>query len=105
MLMMELCAFQMAWAHSKALPVRREIKNATLVHSVGNSCGCISINRATCSRKPLQSTASPKQEAGMAMGLMAFFHCMVRHGTVQYGSLLGGGGGSTGYSTWYLVLF
>ncbi len=24
------------------------------------------------------------------MGLMAFFHCMVRHGTVRYGSLLGG---------------
>ncbi len=24
------------------------------------------------------------------VGFMALFHCMVRHGTVRYGSLLGG---------------
>ncbi len=35
--------------------------------------------------------------------LMALFHCMARHDTVRYSSLLGGF--STGYSPWYLVLF
>ncbi len=33
--------------------------------------------------------------------LMALFHCMVRHGTVRFTF----GGFSTGYCTWYLILF
>ncbi len=33
--------------------------------------------------------------------LLALFHCMVRHGTVRYTF----GGFSTGYCTWYLILF
>ncbi len=33
--------------------------------------------------------------------LMALFHCMVRHGTVQYGSLLGGFPLGTVPGTWY----
>ncbi len=33
--------------------------------------------------------------------LMALFHCMVRHGTVRYGSLLGGFPLRTVPSTWY----
>ncbi len=28
--------------------------------------------------------------ARLALTLLALFHCMVRHGTVRYGSLLGG---------------
>ncbi len=32
---------------------------------------------------------------------MALFHCMVRHGTVRFTF----GGFSTGYCTWYLILF
>ncbi len=32
---------------------------------------------------------------------MAFFHCMVRHGTVRYGSLLGGFPLGTVPGTWY----
>ncbi len=35
------------------------------------------------------------------MKLMALFHCMVRHGTVRFTF----GGFSTGYCTWYLILF
>ncbi len=34
-------------------------------------------------------------------GLMALFHCMVRYGTVRFTF----GGFSTGYCTWYLILF
>ncbi len=38
--------------------------------------------------------------------LMALFHCMVWHGTARYGSVrFTFGGFSTGYSTWYLILF
>ncbi len=33
--------------------------------------------------------------------LLALFHCMVRHGTVRFTF----GGFSTGYCTWYLILF
>ncbi len=33
--------------------------------------------------------SAPKQE-GCTASLLALFHCMVRHGTVRYGSLLGG---------------
>ncbi len=33
--------------------------------------------------------------------LMALFHCMVRHGTLRFTF----GGFSTGYCTWYLILF
>ncbi len=33
--------------------------------------------------------------------LMALFHCMVRHGTVRYGSLLGGFPLGTVPGTWY----
>ncbi len=32
---------------------------------------------------------------------MVLFHCMVRHGTVQYGSLLGGFPLGTVPGTWY----
>ncbi len=33
--------------------------------------------------------------------VMALFHCMVRHGTVRYGSLLGGFPLATVPGTWY----
>ncbi len=33
--------------------------------------------------------------------LLALFHCMVQHGTVRFTF----GGFSTGYCTWYLILF
>ncbi len=36
-----------------------------------------------------------------ALSQMALFHCMVRHGTVQYGSLLGGFPLGTVPGTWY----
>ncbi len=32
----------------------------------------------------------PKQLTAAIVDIMALFHCMVRHGTVRYGSLLGG---------------
>ncbi len=36
-----------------------------------------------------------------SLDLMALFHCMVRHGTVRYGSLLGGFPLGTVPGTWY----
>ncbi len=38
---------------------------------------------------------------GRSVSQMALFHCMVRHGTVRYGSLLGGFPLGTVPGTWY----
>ncbi len=65
---MALLAFHIALAQISALLLRREIKKATLEHSVVNLCDCISRNSATCRRKPPHSAASPAYEAGRAMG-------------------------------------
>ncbi len=65
---MALFAFQTALAQISALPLRREIKKATLERSVVNLCDCISMNSAPCRRKPPHSAASPAYGAGRAMG-------------------------------------
>ncbi len=49
---MALLAFHIALAQISALPLRREIKKSTLERSVMNLCDCISMNSATCRRKP-----------------------------------------------------
>ncbi len=41
---------------------------------------------------------------GFWQPLMALFHCMVQHGTVQYGSLLGGFPLGTVPGTWYFLV-
>ncbi len=61
--------FQIVSAHCKAGPVRAEITNAILDCSVVKICGCSSIVREHCNRKPLHSSASPEKGAGQAMGL------------------------------------
>ncbi len=66
---MAVLAVHMALAHVNARPERREIKKATLERSVGNFCGCISTNSASCRRKPPHSAKSPASAAGNAMGL------------------------------------
>ncbi len=53
----------MALAQDNARPERREIKNATLERSVGNFCGCISIYKASCNRKPPHSAESPRRQS------------------------------------------
>ncbi len=53
----------------------------------------------TCFRAPLKS--SPSIGLTSPASLMALFHCMVRHGTVRYGSLLGGFPLGTVPGTWY----
>ncbi len=63
---MAVLAFSMTLAHVNARPERREIKKATLEHSVENLCGCISVYNASCRRKPPHSAESA---AGNAMGL------------------------------------
>ncbi len=62
--------FQIVSAHCKAGPVRAEITNAILDCSVVNICGCSSIVREHCNKKPLHSSASPEKDAGRAMGLV-----------------------------------
>ncbi len=53
----------------------------------------------TTESQDLGLTSHPKD--GALSQYMALFHCMVRHGSVR----LTFGGFSTGYCTWYLVLF
>ncbi len=48
--------------------------------------------------------AKEGQNEGVQSWVMALFHCMVRHGTVRFGTVHFWGV-STGYCTWYLVLF
>ncbi len=66
---MAVLVFHIALAHDNARPERREIRNATLEHSVGNFAGCSLMKSTTWRRKPPQSAASPALEAGMTMGL------------------------------------
>ncbi len=40
----------------------------------------------------------------LTLSVMALFHCMVRHGTVRYGSLLGGFPLGTVPGTWYFFM-
>ncbi len=56
---MAVSAFHMAFAQDSAPSERREIKKATLARSVGNFCGCISMNNDSCRRKPPQPAGSP----------------------------------------------
>ncbi len=48
-----------------------------------------------------QAKQRPLYTSAEGLHLMALFHCMVRHGTVRYGSLLGGFPLGTVPGTWY----
>ncbi len=59
-LIMAVLEFHIAFAQSSARPDRREMRNATFEHSVGNIEGCISMNSTIWRRKsPPHSAASP----------------------------------------------
>ncbi len=59
-----------------------------------NGCWCWKVDVFVVVIKPL-GTSWPESL------IMALFHCMVRHGTVRYGSLLGGFPLGTVPGTWY----
>ncbi len=58
------------------------------------------LNASRCGEDDLLKF-KPSIRMGKKGDLMALFHCMVRHGTVRFTF----GGFSTGYCTWYLILF
>ncbi len=54
-----------------------------------------------CSLFKLHISSQKCKVTGINCTLMVLFHCMVRHGTVRYGSLLGGFPLGTVPGTWY----
>ncbi len=79
-------------AHWSAGPVREVIKKAILDWSVGNICGCKSMVRVHCKRKPLHSSAESVKGAGLAMGLVKTI------GEEELGVLLGSGCAGAGHT-------
>ncbi len=87
------------WEHF-GFPVKYNDERKRLVDKTVTVC------RHCGTRKPYDngntsSMATHLKRHHTGVSLMALFHCMVRHGTVRYGSLLGGFPLGTVPGTWY----